>query len=145
MRFFCLVVQLYFMQNDEPIIFKNLVNLSLLVDDLSAEKLPVIAAFLKGLPNLIALVIKCEKKSSLLGDPDVSNCLISFVINPFMVGYCNCLNVCSFSMQLIGLLGLCSRTCSLSLSDDSKQLKIVRGDTQSELEIVGGNAKGVDI
>ncbi|XP_065850910.1 uncharacterized protein [Euphorbia lathyris] len=98
-------IELFFMQNDEPIIFKNLLHLFLLVNDLSAEQLSGIASFLKGLPNLITLVVKCEKKSALRGDP-----------------------------ELIVLLGLCPKAFTVSFSEDSKQLKIARG-----------NAQGVDV
>ncbi|WCJ29792.1 hypothetical protein M5689_011404 [Euphorbia peplus] len=95
-------IELFFMQNDEPVIFKNLLHLFLLVnDDVLADQLPVIASFLKGLPKLSTLIIKFEKQSALLGDPD-----------------------------LIDLLGLSPTDFTMSLGDDLKQLKICRGNAQ---------------
>jgi hypothetical protein len=60
------------MQNDYPIVFKNLQNLVLLSDGSLADQIPFIASFLKGMPNLKKLIISCFDKSHELSDPNVS-------------------------------------------------------------------------
>jgi len=64
--------QIFFMQNDYPIVFKNLQNLVLLSDGSLADQIPFIASFLKGMPNLKKLIISCFDTSHELSDPNVS-------------------------------------------------------------------------
>lgn len=72
------------MQNDEPVLFGNLLHLVLLVDDsMQAGQIPVIASFLKGLRNLKTLTIKCDQKSHVLNDPNVGKTVLLFYISVF--------------------------------------------------------------
>ncbi|EEF45933.1 conserved hypothetical protein [Ricinus communis] len=99
-------IEMFFMQNDEPIYFDSLVRLILIINDSLAEKLPVIASFLKGLPNLRILFIKCEKKSHALGNPN-----------------------------LINSLGLCQESFNLLFSEDWKKIKIEKITAQAAEEV----------
>jgi hypothetical protein len=74
------MLQIFFMQNDSPIVFKKLQNLVLLTDGSFADQIPTIASFLRGLPNLRRLIIRCEQISHELSDPNAS--LTQTTLNP---------------------------------------------------------------
>ncbi|CAK7353402.1 unnamed protein product [Dovyalis caffra] len=57
-------------ENDSPIVFEKLQNLVLLIKGSFADQVPIIASFLKGLPNLRRLIIRCDQKSHELSDPN---------------------------------------------------------------------------
>ncbi|KAF2304501.1 hypothetical protein GH714_032806 [Hevea brasiliensis] len=85
-------IEMFFMQNNEPIYFNNLLCLLLTVDSLT-DQTPLIASFLKGLPNLRTLIIKCRPKSHVIDEPN-----------------------------FISLLGLCPKTFNLSLSEEGVKI-----------------------
>ncbi|KAF9681192.1 hypothetical protein SADUNF_Sadunf06G0199900 [Salix dunnii] len=68
-------IEIFFMQNDSPITFKNLQNLVLLSDGSLADQIPFIAPFLEGMPGLKKLIISCFYKSHELSDPNLINLL----------------------------------------------------------------------
>ncbi|KDP34231.1 hypothetical protein JCGZ_07802 [Jatropha curcas] len=94
-------IQMFFMQNDEILYFDNLMCLTLMVGDSLVDQIPVIVSFLKGLPNLRRLVIKCEHKSPILGDPN-----------------------------FINLLGLCPKSFNLSVTEDWRKVEIHKRKAQ---------------
>ncbi|KAJ6382883.1 hypothetical protein OIU77_031333 [Salix suchowensis] len=104
-------IEIFFMQNVSPIVFKKLQNLVLLTDGSFADQIPIIASFLKGLPNLRRLIIKCDQISHELSDPN-----------------------------LIDLLGLNSRSYNLTgIGQDLKNVKIeaVQGQAQWRVQNAG--------
>ncbi|KAB5553272.1 hypothetical protein DKX38_010583 [Salix brachista] len=104
-------IEIFFMQNVSPIVFKKLQNLVLLTDGSFSDQIPIIASFLKGLPNLRRLIIKCDQISHELSDPN-----------------------------LIDLLGLNSRSYNLTgIGQDLKNVKIeaVQGQAQWRVQNAG--------
>jgi len=58
MTFGFLLPQIFFTQKDFSMVFKKLHHLILLIDGSYADQVPIIASFLKGLPNLRRLIIR---------------------------------------------------------------------------------------
>ncbi|XP_050225015.1 uncharacterized protein LOC126674556 [Mercurialis annua] len=104
-------IEMFFMQNDEVMYFDNLERLILVADDSLVEQVPIIASFLKGLPNLNTLWIRCQNKSHLIGDPN-----------------------------FIDSLGLCGKSFGFVISEDVEKIVIVKLATQAEGSNVNVNS-----
>ncbi|KAG6772728.1 hypothetical protein POTOM_024148 [Populus tomentosa] len=98
------------LKNDSPIVFKKLQNLVLLTDGSFADQIPTIASFLRGLPNLRRLIIRCEQISHELSDPNAS--LTESTLNP-------CVGQDLKNVKIEAVQGQLSRVCRMLGREDN--------------------------